>query len=1104
MKPVYMLLVLWFVVGGAWAQSDTQAAIVGTATDQSGALVSNAKITATNVDTGIAATTSTDDKGNYHFSLLNPGTYNLSSSAAGFNQTDVQGIVLGVGAVNRTDLHMKVGSTSVTVTVSSTAAQINTENAERGDVVTNQDIEHLPLNGRQFLSLAALEPGAVSSNPKRGVEPSKGVDVSFNGARDSYNSYYIDGATNTDPLYNTLQASPSIDAISEFRVSTNMYSAQYGNAGGAVVSIVTKSGTNAFHGTAYEYLRNKALDALPVFYTGTRSKLANYLLNQYGGTIGGPIIKNRTFFFFSTEFLHEQTPGTQLVGFAPTALERQGDVSQSINPWSGLPDQLIDPYTGAPIPGNVLPASMITPIGQKLMSLWPSPNYSGDPFLNYRVFVGGLNTQRKFLGRVDHRFGGKDNISGTFDYDNYDNGTSYFTVYGAKEVSQHNKTAAGTWTHMFSPVLVNDFKTSYAWYLDGDQFQLNNKNYCASWGFDPSVNTVSGTCRILFYTAGYQRFDIGNDGNFVHWNNTYYAKDNLIWAKGSHSIMFGAEFTRDMYKWQYEGGLTAYYFGLLDGDLNYGTGLNQYYGVTGNTFTDVLMGIPNHMYIGIGGSAGPLNMPMVRNVVGGYVQDDWKVTPRLTLNLGARYDYEQPFANTDGEYMTFDYKTGLPVYAKGAPANLLSQVVFKYETNGPNRPFDPHTKNFSPRIGFAFRPFNNSRTVIRGGYGLFYTRENAFDTMYGSWVAPFQGLVYSSPACPSCWPDNQRHLTTVDQVPYGLNFLRGANPGYFEPNSPYYPAGYVQQYNLTVGRDLGGQWGAEIGYVGTSGVNLDGPSVLQAVASPSVFNAAVANGFSNFGVQAKGFGSHYSALQATLRKSYSHGLRMLASYTWAHALTDASNDSANENLVTDVNANGNVITKRWSNADFDVRNRLTVSGTYELPFGRGKALGSNWNPVLNGVLGGWRSNLIYTYQTGFPFTVFMSNLELPDQTCSGILSRGQRTPTKWFDYSCFPNHNPTQITNPVTGLPELINLQGNARPNSIPGPPTNDVDYGMEKYFHITERHTFQIRAEAFNLFNHPNLIGPSGNYFFNSASGAEVTQARNGREVQVAVRYSF
>ena len=231
---------------------------------------------------------------------------------------------------------------------------------------------------------------------------------------------------------------------------------------------------------------------------------------------------------------------------------------------------------------------------------------------------------------------------------------------------------------------------------------------------------------------------------------------------------------------------------------------------------------------------------------------------------------------------------------------------------------------------------------------------------------------------------------------------------------------------------------------------------------------------------------------------------MLASYTWAHALTDASNDSANENLVTDVNANGNVITKRWSNADFDVRNRLTVSGTYELPFGRGKALGSNWNPVLNGVLGGWRSNLIYTYQTGFPFTVFMSNLELPDQTCSGILSRGQRTPTKWFDYSCFPNHNPTQITNPVTGLPELINLQGNARPNSIPGPPTNDVDYGMEKYFHITERHTFQIRAEAFNLFNHPNLIGPSGNYFFNSASGAEVTQARNGREVQVAVRYSF
>ena len=1103
MKSVYIILMVLLLAGWSWAQSDTQAAIVGTATDPSGAMVPGANVTATNTSTGFAATATTDEKGDYRFSLLNPGTYKLDVDAHGFERSQIQDIVLNVGDVHRTDLHLKIGSANEVVTVSSTSAQINTETAERGDVVTSQDIAHLPLNGRQFLALAALEPGAVSGNPKRGVEQSKGVDVSFNGARGGYNSYYIDGATNTDPLYNTLQASPSLDAVAEFRVMTNMYSAQYGRAGGAIVSIVTKSGSNAFHGTAYEYLRNKALDALPVFYIGQRDKLANYLLNQYGGTIGGPIIKNKTFFFFSTEFSHQVTPGKELVGFAPTALERQGNLTQSINPWSGQPDQLMDPYTGQPIASNILPSSYINPVGQKLMDLWPQPNYSGDPFLNYRVFEGGRDTQRKFLGRVDHKISEKDNLSVTFDYDNYDNETSYFTAYGNKEDAEHNRTLAGSWTHMFTPQLINDFKSSFAWYLSGDQFVLNDKNYCASWGFDATTNTVPGTCRILFYTVGYQRFDIGNDGNFVHWNKSYYAKDNLVWVKGTHTLAFGGEFSRDMYKWQYEGGVTAYYFGLLDGDLNYGTGLNQYYGVTGSTFTDVLMGLPNHMYVGLGGSEGPLNMPLLRNVFGTYVQDDWKVTPRLTLNLGLRYDYEQPFADTNNQFMTFDYNTGLPVYAKGVPQNLLSQLSFKYETGGPNRPYSPNPRNFSPRFGFAWRPFGGNRTSVRGGYGMFYTTENASTTMYGSWVAPFQGQVYSTPGCPSCWPDGQRHLTTVDQVPYGLSYLRGANPGDFMPNAPYYPGSYVQQWNLTVARDLGGEFGVEVGYVGSTGTNLGGPASLQEL-FPSAYAKALANGLSNFTVQTKGFGSRYDALQATLHKNYSHGLRMLASYTWSHAITDASNDSANENLLNDVNANGNVVKKVWSNADFDVRHRLTVSGTYELPFGKDKAFGNNWNRALNGILGGWRSNLIYTYQTGFPFTVYMSNLELPDQTCSGALPRSQRTPTRWFDFSCFPSHQPTTYVNPITGKSSLIDLQGDARPNSITGPPTNDVDYGMEKYFHITERQTFQIRGEAFNLFNHANLIGPSGNYFFNSASGAEVTQARNGREVQVAVRYSF
>ncbi|MBS1850528.1 MAG: TonB-dependent receptor [Acidobacteria bacterium] len=1099
MKTLQLWCFLFAASLGLWAQSNTQGALVGTAKDPSGAVIAKTKITAVNVATGISATTTSNEQGDYSFPLLKPGKYNVTAQADGFNQREITGVTIGVGDTVRVDMSLQIGSAGQVITVSSSAAQVNTENAERGDVVTSDQIQHLPLNGREFLRLAALEPGAISGNPKRGVRQSKGVDVSFNGARSSYNGYYIDGAANTDPLYNQMQSSPALDAVSEFRVMSNMYSAQYGRSGGAIVTIVTKSGENAFHGSLYEYHRNKALDAMPYFYNGERKDLSNYLFNQFGGTIGGPIVKNRTFFFFNTEFFRQVKPGQQLVGFAPTDAERHGDVSNTINPFSGQPVVLTNPNTGDPIPGNVLPPELISPIGQKLMDLWPEPNYSGDPFLNLHLFRGSKFTQKKYLGRVDHKFSDNDSVTGTFGFDDYDNGSAGFNVYGDKVSADHNRTWAGTWTHIFTPRLVNDLKVSFSSFQSGSQFLLNDKNYCATWGFDSSVNTMDGTCRILFYTIGYQRYDIGNDGDFKHHNNNFYIKNNLVSVKGRHTIAYGGEFFRDKFHWQYNAGSVAYYFGVYEGLPGY----DSYYGVTGSTFTDVLMGIPNLMTVGIGGTAGPADMHFVRNVAAGYIQDDWKVKPWLTLNLGVRYDYEQPFSNTDNQFMTLDFKTGLPRYAKGAPQNLLDLVQFGYETNGPNRPYDPSTRNFSPRIGFALRPFGSNRTAIRGGYGLFYTTENAYTTMYGSWVAPFQGLVTSYPAYAASWPDQQRHLTTVDQVPYGLDYLRGKSPGTFFPNTPYYPTGYVQQWNLTFANDLGGRWGTEVGYVGSHGVNLNGAMSIQTY-DQNLYEKVITNGFSNFGLRAKGFNSQYDALQATLRKDTSHGFNFLASYTWAHALAESSNDEALENLITDVTAAGNIVRKLWSNADFDARHRFTVAGGYELPFGKGKAFGSTWNPVLNGILGGWRSNLIYTFQTGVPFTVYTSALRLPDRTCDGILPRGKRSANEWYDYSCFPTHPPTDYVDPNTGNTIQINLQGNARPNIIPGPPTNSVDFGMEKYIHITERQTFQIRAEAFNLFNHPNLLSPAGNYFFNSASGAKITNARDGRDIQIALRYAF
>jgi hypothetical protein len=1105
MKTMALTLLSFLLASVAWTQTQNQGAIVGAVTDPTGAVVAGAKVVVINTKTAISASSTSDARGDYRFSFLAPGEYLLNAEAQGFSKTAVESVTVEVGTTTRTDIRLQLGKTTEEVTVTSNAPLVNTENAERGDVVMSEQIQHLPLNGREFLQLAVLEPGAVNGNPKLAVEPSRGgVDVSFNGARSTTNSFYVNGAASNDPLYNTLASSPALDAIAEFQVMTNMYSAQYGRSGGAVISVVTKSGDNHFHGTAYEYHRNKVLDALPYFFTGPRNTLSNYLFNQYGGTIGGPIIKKKTFFFFSGEAFHEVKPGQLIVSFAPTAAERNGDVSKTINPNSGKPVVLTNPYTQQPIPGNVLPASLINPIGKFLMSLWPEPNFSGDPFLNRHDFRGGLYKQRKYLTRIDHHFSAKDAIMGTWDINNYDNTSSVSnTIYGDKLLADHTTTYAGNWTHTFTPRLMNDFKFSGSSLLSGDQFALTDggKNFCAKWGFDPNINTVPGTCRILLYTVGFQRFDIGNDGNFSHHNNSIYAKDNLAWVKGTHTFTFGGEYTRDMYNWQYENGLTAYYFGLNEGVA----GLDPVYNVTGSTFTDVLVGISNRQKVGIGGTAnaGPSDMHLLRSIYSAYADDSWKIKPWLTLTVGLRYDYEEPFADTDNEFMTLDYKTGLPLYAKGAPANLLKLVQFKYETGGPNRPYYPNWLNFAPRVGFALRPLGNNDTVVRGGYGIFYTTETAYTTMYGSWVSPFQGQVSITPGNAAGWPDGQRHLQTVDQTPFGIAFKQGTDPGTFFANAPYYPTGYVQQYNLTVGRSISSNWATEVGYVGSHAVNLNGALSTQTY-DPNLYKETVANGFSNFSLRAKGFNSHYDALQVTVKHAPAHGFNLLTSYTWSHALAQASNDGGLENLLVDVNATGNIIQKLWSNADFDVRQRLSVSGGYELPFGKGKAFGSHWNSVANGVLGGWRSNFIYTFQSGFPFTVYTSGLAFPDRTCSGVLPSDQRSPRHWFDSTCFPTHTPTTFVDPVTGKSTLINVQGNSRPNIMVGPHTNDTDFGMEKYFHITEGQTLQFRIEAFNVFNHPNLLGPSGNYFFNSPSGTAITRAKDARDIQIAVRYAF
>ena len=1101
MKTLCSILLALVLAPLCFAQTTNEGSILGEVRDPSSALIAGVRIAATNLDTRVTRNTVTNHEGSYRLDFLQPGPYEVRAKMQGFADTALTGLTLTVGQLLRADLKMVVGSTQETVTVTAPGGELNTETAALGNVIPNQAIDNLPLNGREFIALAALAPGASSGNPKRGAIVSRGYTIAFNGARASYNNYFVDGAESTDPWDSSLKSSPILDSIKEFRVETSMYSAQYGRSGGAIISAVTKSGTNNFHGDLYEYHRNKALDALPYFFTDPRSKEPGYLFNQYGGTIGGPIKKNKSFFFFAFEQFNEKKPGSLIVSQAPTALERVGDFSQSINQYDGQPVVLRNPFTLDPIPGNVLPASLINPVGKFLMTLMPEPNFNdpANPLANLHLFRGGTFAQKKYLGRFDHNFNESNQVSATYEYDYYDDGSASYDKYSDTVSQNHNQDWTATYTHTFKPTLVNDLHFTYSRYWAGSLPAIADKNYAALWGVSTDLQNAAGAPGIDIY--GKEGYYMGGASIYTHDDKTMIFSNNLTWSKGRHTLTFGGDFRHQFFGWINGAGTASYAFGFLDGASQYAK-YQTYYGYTGTPWGDLLAGVPDWVTAGLGRG---IDMPLARNTLSAYVQDNWKVRPRLTLNLGLRWDYDAPFAMQNGNYMTIDYKTFTPRYAKGAPADLLAGLQYPYETNGPNRPYDPSLRNFAPRIGFAFRLFNDERTVIRGGYGLFFISQPADLTTLGSYAYPFQtytGYIYTK--APAGTPQVATGVYTVDQHVPGLNTIFGQNPGYFTFISPNFPLSYVENYNLSFGRDLGHRTVAELGFVGSHGVNLSGEIATSTYSQDMVKSLqARINGWGYQAMHEEGFSSFYDSLQATLRKDMSNGAFFLGSYTWSHAIADSSNDENNEQLTSTISSYGVLaFHKVRSTADFDVRHRFSFSGGWQLPLGRGRRFGDNWNRYLNGILGGWQANTIVTFQSGFPFSVRDATGGVPDRICDGNLPSSRRTVAVWYDSKCFLPAPFITITNPVTGVQSQVQRAGNAGANIIRGPGTNNWDIGIEKFFPIHESTRLQFRSELFNAVNHPSFIGPSGTFFY--TYDPSIKRVGNARDVQFALKLFF
>jgi hypothetical protein len=1089
MKVLGMLTAVFLAAFTCWAQSN-QGTIYGTITDNTRSVIPAVQLTIINEATGLAREGTSNGQGDYRLDFIPPGDYKLIIRHPGFETTTLTGITLLVGQALRVDARLNVGSINEEVSIEAGATPLNTLNASRGEVMATGAIQNMPLNGREFLALATLVPGAVSgSRPLDNPRPAKGdYVVGYNGARATYNSYYVDGAQNTSPEYNNMISSPSVDAIQEFRIETSSYSSRYGQTGGAVISVVTKSGTNNFHGTLYEYHRNKVFDALPLFYNGTRKDFPNSLWNQFGGSIGGPIRKKSTFFFANAEFFRQLAGGQQMVGFAPTAAERVGDIRNSVNPWApGSPVVLTNPYTGEVIPSGILPANLISPVGQKLMSLWPEPNHPENPYFNYRVFRPRRNRVDKYLGRVDHNFSSDSLLSATFNYGDYDTANPNFIDYGDKIIAQHDRMLTIKYTRIFNPTLVNEFGGSFSQYLSGDRFRLDDKNYGLEWGMDPSRNINNGSPAIQLFTSGFTPFFIGGIPDWVTFTRQGSVHDDLSWQKGSHTLQLGGMFSLQKYNWRYFSGSAGYLMNILDGT----PGTWPLFGVTGSAFTNLLAAIPSVYQVGNG--EGNYNR-FSRSTLSAYLQDDWKVNQRLTLNLGLRWEYERPFSVADGKRMTIDPETGLVRYAKGAPD--LEILTIPYLTDGTNLAYEGHPLTFMPRFGFALQPFKSSQTVLRGGYGIFFTSEPAWNVQMGSFINPFGGVIsWWTKGIVGGWPDGD-HLRTLDLPPYGYDIIRSTSPGNgFTTNAPDYPRGYVEQWNLTIGHDFGRGLSAEVAYVGSQGINLNG---LQSLASysPELNRKVVAN-YPGWGavINTKGYNSNYNAFQSSVRK-IGGNLNFLAAYTWSHALADASNDTQIENIAPDILGRTDVFRRIRSNAGFDVRHRFSLQGDYRLPFGRGEKWGNLWSGFLDKALGGWSVSVIYAAQSGFPFSVYTASRNLTDRICDGNLPKNERTTTRWFDYTCFPEHF----------LPNGAPSAGNSSTNIIRGPGFNNWDLGIRKSINFTDTTRLEFRVEAFNALNHPQLSSSFNglNWFYNNPAGAEITTSRDPRQVQFAVRFSF
>ena len=1065
------LILVATLATNAFAQAPT-ASLVGRVTDSTGAVIPGVTFKATNLDTNLSRQAASNEVGDFTLPFLNPGRYTLEASTKGFRTYKHSEFALDIGQVQRLDIRLEVGTASDSVTVTDTPPALNTESGARGEVTTNEEIAEMPLDGRNFSDLAYLTGGVI---PK-----GDGGDGAYavNGARADNFGFVIDGVENTQKRNTGAMINPPIESVQEFKLITSGFAAEYGRYAGGVLTVVTKSGTNHLRGSAYEFLRNDAFDAMG-YFDGDKSKLRR---NQYGATLSGPIYipkiydgRNRTFFMVTWDAL-KLTNGKSQRGVVPLPEYFQGDFNKATDAL-GKPLKLTDPLNkNVVFPNNQIPVSRFDPVAVKLAKYYPAPNVAGN--VNNFISQGNGTTDNSGYGvKVDHQLSDKDRLTfSTFwspnnTLDPVAASRSPLPIFGSI-TDTLNLLGYARYLRTITPTMYLDGKASFSRKTNNQRWPyLGEKDWIGESGFTGGIKNPIAQGPPELTASGYILLGPAYDLPKIWAYNNYQYTGALTWIRGKHSLKFGGEFLRIQY--------FSKQFGDTRGRLTF-LGRN-----TGEPMADLLLGWPSSTRRQLD-AGGPYHL--VSNY-DGYAQDDYKISSNLTLNIGVRYELMKPPHEKYGAWSMFIPELGKQVIAgygnlsqadfnaRVAASGIGNLTVMAKDAGLPATIVSAQTTNFGPRIGFAWRPLTSARMVIRGGYGIFYGSSSLYRMDEYSDTYPF-----SITETYSAVTGNPAALTVSDPYPLARRSISGTTSTTGGPANP--KTQYLQSYSLTVEREFGHGTVLEMGYSGSRGshlqrrYDLNQPGREQALRSTRPYP-----NFSTINIICDCSNSFYSAGSMTVRRRFSKQMFVRAAYTYAKSLDESSNT-------------GGTIAYNFPTAQ-DSRNLAGERGRSDFDIGHSFAGSFIWSPNLsrNLFLKDWQVSGTSTIYTGPPYTPKVANFNYtngeasrPDRIAKGTLANP--TIDQWFDRGAFPV------------VPTGSYRFGTSGRNILDGPGTVAVNLSVSRRIRLREQTALQFRAEGFNIANHPNFNLPENRV--DIISGATITRAKNNRNMQLGARLEF